>query len=103
MKSLAEIKSQLQAGKFEFTRHAFKRTIERNISEKEIREASSTLEVIEDYPEDKYTPSCLLLGFTLNNRVLHIQVSQMDSDTTKIITVYEPDANQWINYRKRSN
>ena len=71
--------------------------------EKEIREASSTLEVVEDYPKDKYTPSCLLLGFTLNNRVLHIQVSKMDSDTTKIITLYEPEANQWINYRRRKN
>ena len=103
MKSSAEIKTQLQAGKFEFTRHAFKRAIERNISEQEIREASSTLEVIEDYPEDKYTPSCLLLGFTLNNRVLHIQVSKMDSDTTRIITLYEPEANQWIDYKRRKN
>ncbi|WP_446383809.1 DUF4258 domain-containing protein [Coleofasciculus sp. E2-BRE-01] len=59
------MKSQLQAGKFEFTRHAFKRAIERNISEAEIREASVTMEVIEDYPDDKYSPSCLLLGFTL--------------------------------------
>ena len=103
MKSLAEITSQLQTGKFEFTRHAFKRAIERNISEREIREASLTLEVIEDYPEDKYTPSCLLLGFTLNNRVIHIQVSKMDSDTTKIITLYEPQVDRWINYRKRKN
>lgn len=103
MKSLAKIRSQLQAGKLEFTRHAFKRAIERNISEQEIKEASSTIEVIEDYPEDKYTPSCLLLGFTLNNRVLHLQVSKMDSDTTKIITLYEPEANQWIDYRRRKN
>jgi hypothetical protein len=33
MKSLPEIQRQLQAGSFEFTRHAFKRAIERNISE----------------------------------------------------------------------
>jgi Domain of unknown function (DUF4258) len=52
MKSLEEIKSQLQAGKFEFTRHALKRAIERNISEEEIKEMSLTTEVIEDYPDD---------------------------------------------------
>jgi len=72
MKSLQEIQNELQAGNFEFTRHAFKRAIERNISEAEIREASVTVEVIEDYPDDKYSPSCLILGFTQKNRALHI-------------------------------
>ncbi|MHC5722847.1 MAG: DUF4258 domain-containing protein [Nostoc sp.] len=43
MKSLQDIQNELQAGNFEFTRHAFKRAIERNISEAEIREASVTV------------------------------------------------------------
>ena len=101
MKSLLEIKRQLQAGDFEFTRHAFKRAIERNISEKEIREIGKNIEIIEDYPEDKYSPSSLLLGFTQINRALHIQVSRIDSDITKIITLYEPDKNEWIDYKSR--
>ena len=100
MKTLEEIKRQLQAGKFEFTRHAFKRAIERNISESEIKAASVTMEVIEDYPDDKYSPSCLLLGFTLANRALHLQVSRIKSDNVKIITLYEPDPMQWIDYRR---
>jgi Domain of unknown function (DUF4258) len=101
MKSLEEIRSQLQDGKFEFTRHAFKRMIERNISEAGIREVSVTMEVVEDYPDDKYSPSCLLLGFTLANRALHLQVSMVDSGNVKIITIYEPDLTQWIDYRRR--
>ncbi|MDG2991085.1 DUF4258 domain-containing protein [Candidatus Synechococcus calcipolaris G9] len=101
MKTLEEVKSQLQAGQFEFTRHAFKRAVERNISEAEIREASTKIEVIEDYPDDKYSPSCLLLGFTLANRALHLQVSRIESDNVKIITLYEPDSMQWMDYRRR--
>jgi Domain of unknown function (DUF4258) len=101
MKSLTEIRQQLQAGSFEFTRHAFKRAIERNISEQEIREIADNLEVIEDYPDDKYSPSSLLLGFTKGDRALHIQVSRMESDTTKIITLYEPDKSEWIDYKTR--
>ncbi|MBU6186569.1 MAG: DUF4258 domain-containing protein [Cyanobacteria bacterium REEB444] len=101
MKTLEEIKRQLKAGKFEFTRHAFKRAIERNISELEIKAASVTMEVIEDYPDDKYSPSCLLLGFTLANRALHLQVSRIESENVKIITLYEPDPMQWIDYRRR--
>lgn len=53
MKSLSDVQQQLRNGTFEFTRHAFKRAIERNISEQEIREVGDNLEVIEDYPDDK--------------------------------------------------
>ena len=101
MKSLLEIQQQLQSGSFEFTRHAFKRAIERNISEKEIREIGENVEIIEDYPDDKYSPSSLLLGFTQGDRALHMQTSRMESDTVKIITLYEPDDREWIDYRSR--
>lgn len=37
MKILQEIKRQLSQGEFEFSRHAFKRAVERNISEAEIK------------------------------------------------------------------
>jgi len=101
MKSLLEIQQQLQSGSFEFTRHAFKRAIERNISEKGIREIGENVEIVEDYLDDKYSPSSLLLGFTQGDRALHIQVSRMESNTIKIITLYEPDDREWIDYRSR--
>ena len=101
MKSLLEIQQQLQSGSFEFTRHAFKRAIERNISEKEIREIGENVEIIKDYPDDKYSPSSLLLGFTQGDRALHMQTSRMESNTVKIITLYEPDDREWIDYRSR--
>ena len=97
MKTLVEIRQQLQAGEFEFTRHAFKRSIERNISDLEIIESGANVIIIEDYPTDKYSPSCLLLGITTANRVLHLQVSRMESDLLKIITLYEPNDDEWIN------
>jgi hypothetical protein len=101
MKTLEDVRRQLYLGKFEFSQHAFKRAVERNISEREIRETGGNAIVIEDYPEDKYSPSCLLLGFTSAGRPLHLQVSLMDSEVTKIITIYEPDGGQWINYYQR--
>ena len=91
MKTITKIKNQIQAGSFEFNRHAFRRIIERNISEDEIKQIGENLEMIEDYPDDKYSPSCLLLGFTRLGRPLHIQVSRIDSEITKIITIYEPN------------
>ena len=101
MKTLAEIQRQLAAGEFEFSRHAFRRAVERNISEQEIYAAGAQAELIEDYPDDKYSPSGLLLGFTTAGRPLHFQVSYADTEITKIITIYEPDPAEWVNYRKR--
>ncbi len=101
MKTLSEIRRHLAAGEFDFSRHAFRRVVERNISEQEIRDAGAQAEVIEDYPQDKYSPSALLLGFTMAGRPLHFQVSFAELDLTKIITIYEPDPKEWIENRKR--
>jgi hypothetical protein len=101
MKTLLQVQRQLAAGEFEFSRHAFRRVIERNIGEQEIREAGAEAEVIEDYPDDKYSPSALLLGFTTAGRPLHFQVSYRETDVVKIVTIYEPDQNEWIENRKR--
>lgn len=57
--------------------------------------------IIEEYPEDKYSPSCLLLGYTQTGRPIHIQVSLTDTDFVKIITLYEPDTEEWVNYSQR--
>jgi hypothetical protein len=87
MKSLETIRRQLSEGEFEFSRHAFRRAVERSISELEIRQAGACAEIIEDYPDDKYSPSCLLLGFTTEGRPIHLQVSNIDSELVKIITL----------------
>ena len=101
MRTLGQIRQQLAAGEFEFSRHALRRVVERNISAAEIQEAGSAAEVIEDYPDDKYSPSALLLGFTAGGRPLHFHVSYSETEKTKIITLYEPDTSEWKDFRKR--
>ena len=101
MKTIDEIRRQLSDGEFEFTRHALKRAVERNISEEMIRQTGRTAQVIEEYPDDKYAPSCLLLGFFLEERPLHLQVSYADTPLVKIITLYEPDEHEWYDYTRR--
>jgi hypothetical protein len=101
MKTLEQVRSQLVAGEFEFSRHALKRTVERNIGDQEIKQAGQQATRIEDYPNDKYSPSCLLLGFTQTGRPLHIQVSLAETERVTIITLYEPDPRAWINYSQR--
>ena len=101
MKTLVQIRLQLRQGQFEFSRHAFRRAIERDISDQEIIQTGTNVTIIEDYPEDKYAPSCLLLGFTDAGRPLHIQVSFIESDLVRIITLYEPEEADWIDFSER--
>ena len=101
MKTLEQVRDQLSAGEYEFSRHAVKRVVERNISDREIRQAGIQANIIENYPEDKYSPSCLLLGFTQTGRPLHIQVSLAETELVKIITIYEPNPSEWINHSRR--
>ncbi|MBC7817642.1 MAG: DUF4258 domain-containing protein [Planctomycetaceae bacterium] len=58
-------------------------------------------EVIEDYPNDKYGPSCLVLGFTTAGRPIHIQCSHPSRPMIKIITVYQPDPDEWDDFKHR--
>lgn len=67
----------------------------------EIQEAIGKATVIEDYPDDKYGPSCLLFGQTSAGRPLHIQCSYPSRDLVKVITVYEPDPDRWVDFRIR--
>jgi hypothetical protein len=101
MKAIERIRIQLATGRYTLTRHALRRAVERNISERDIRESGSLADIIEEYPEDKYSPSCLLLGFTDLGRPLHLHVSRADVDMVKIITLYEPQESEWLDYTTR--
>jgi len=98
---IEDIQRKLVAGQFEFSLHGLKRIVERNISENEIRRAGQSAEMIEDYPDDKYSPSCLVLGFTEDNRPLHLQVCYSSADMLKIVTIYEPTEEDWMDFRIR--
>ncbi len=101
MSVIEDLRSKFDSDYFEFTKHAVDQTILQEISVCEIRDAVGKSKIIEDYPDDKYHPSCLLLGFTKSNRPLHIPFSYPTRDLAKIVTVYEPDPARWIDYKIR--
>src|SRR5215208_1465029 len=101
MTLIFDIRSKIAAGRFEFSKHAADQTLLRQIRVQEIREAVLNGQVIEDYPDDKYGPSCLILGFTEARRPLHNQCSYPSRPLIKIVTLYEPDPNWWIDFKIR--
>ncbi len=98
---IEEIRQKFAAGQFEYSKHAADQSILRRITLQELREATAHAEIIEDYPNDKYRPSCLILGFTTNNRALHIQCTYPSRPLIKIVTIYEPNPDEWIDWKVR--
>ena len=72
---------------------------ERNISTDDLIAIISTGEIIEDYPKDEPCPSVLMIG--LINAVAYHTVIAICPDHIRVITVYIPEEDKWIEYRKR--
>lgn len=98
---IGRIRAKIAPNRFEFSEHAVDQSIIRHVAVEEIRQAILGGEIIEDYPDDKYGPSCLILGFTQAGRPLHIQCSYPSRPLLKIITLYEPDSDLWTDFRIR--
>lgn len=99
---LEDIRVKILERQYEFSKHAVDQSIIREISVAEIEEAMARkVEMVEDYPNDKYGPSCLVLCFTQSGRPLHIQCSYPGRPLIKIITLYEPEPDRWSNFRFR--
>jgi hypothetical protein len=95
---LEEIRHAFRTGRYDISRHATARMLRRAIRTDEIEQAMAVAEIIEEYADDKYGPSLLLLGFTHDGRPLHVQLAW---PRTRIVTVYEPDPQEWSDWRLR--
>jgi Domain of unknown function (DUF4258) len=73
--------------------HALQRMVERDIREEDAAQVVRAGRTIEDYPDDKPYPSRLILGW-IGSRPIHVVAAASEHEII-IITVYEPDPNQW--------
>lgn len=96
-----EIRGKIGQERFEFSEHAVNQSIIRHVTVSELRQAIDNGQIIEDYPDDKYGPSCLVFGRTRSGRPLHIQCSYPSRPVVKIITLYEPSPELWIDCKVR--
>ncbi len=101
MSLISEMQAKVAADAFEYSKHAVDQSIIRRISVQELRETIAAGEVIEEYPDDKYGPSCLIYGRTARGRPVHVQCSYPSRPLVKVITLYEPDPERWIDFKTR--
>jgi hypothetical protein len=96
---LQTIVNTIQTGQMRFTAHAQTQMAIRCITSTETIESltNHSSEIIENYPDDKYSPSCLMYDVTQSGRILHVQ----SNHDAVIITSYDPDPKKWIDLKKR--
>jgi len=95
------IKKQVKSGNYRYTIHGFERCVEREISPNETEGVILSGEIIENYTDDKYGPTCLIHGKTEKGRILHVHCS---IEPVWIITGYDPTLNpeEWeADYKRR--
>ena len=101
MVRIGNIRKKIETGLFEFSKHAVDQSIIRRISVQDVCDVINSGTIIEDYPDDKYGPSCLIYGITADRRPIHIQCSYPSRPIVKIITLYEPNPTRWVDFIKR--
>ena len=83
------------------TLHAAKRLEQRGIFLKDVISCIMNGEIIEQYPDDYPFPSCLIFGYSVDNKIIHVVMSD-EGTGSRIITAYFPDPEKWeSDYRTR--
>ena len=75
MENIKPVQDKIKSGDYRFSAHALQNMIKRSIDRYEVEEAILRGEIIEEYPDDKYSPSCLIYGKTEEEIDLHVQIS----------------------------
>lgn len=92
---LRGIRAGIQAGEFRITQHAQQEMVEENITLAELVEAIATGTILEDYPQHRRGPCCLLSGETARRSPLHV-VCTTELPVVIAITAYEPRPPKWV-------
>ena len=83
---IGKIREACTLRKIKWSVHVAARMAERDIKGNAV--------IIEYYTNDYPYPSCLIFGFTLRNRVIHV-VLGYDGDNVYIVTAYYPNTDKF--------
>ncbi|HII80102.1 MAG TPA: DUF4258 domain-containing protein [Methanosarcina sp.] len=92
----SKLKELLSEDAFIISNHARRRMFQRNISTEDIVEVIIQGQIIEDYPDDEPCPSALLFAYC-EDKPCHVVVAECE-DHIRIITVYVPENDKWIDH-----
>ncbi len=97
-----DIIEAIRTNRIRITDHADEEAHADNLTFEEIFFSVIQGEIIEDYPNDRPYPSCLIFGQNFSGEPIHsVWAYNEENKWTVLITVYRPDPNRWINWRER--
>jgi uncharacterized DUF497 family protein len=93
--SIEKIRQLMNHAKIKWSTHCLERMQERDISIADVEKCILSGEIIEDYPHDFPHPSCLIFGYTVSGRILHVVIGT-DESALYVITTYYPDTTKFM-------
>ncbi len=97
MINIEDIKESIKVGKIRITEHADDEAQADDLIFEEIFTSVSKGEIIEQYPDDKPYPSCLIFGKNLKDKPIHsVWAYNIKTKASVLVTVYRPDPKLWI-------
>ena len=91
---ITKLQKLCETGTIKWTAHVVARLQERGIKPSDIQSCIAAGHIIEQYPNDYPYPSCLVLGATVDGKVLHTVVG-VGVGYLWLITAYYPDPLKW--------
>lgn len=85
---IEEVKSLCRQSKIKWSSHASARMQQRGISQDDVKNCIMKGEIIEQYPDYWLNPACLIFGYSVNNKIIHIVVGL--DNYIHIVTAYFP-------------
>ena len=99
---ISDIIEAIRERRIRISDHADVEAHEDRLSYEEVYYSVLQGEIIEDYPNDTPYPSALIYGQTVIGDPVHsVWAFNPDNRWAVLITVYRPDPDQWIDWRKR--
>ena len=99
---IADILDAVRNGRIRITDHADVEALADHLLFDEIVYSVIHGEIIEDYPDDRPYPSCLIYGDTPTDEPVHtVWAYNRETRAAALITTYRPDPARWVNWRTR--
>lgn len=99
---IESILEAINSNKLRVTDHADEEMFADKLILKDVLQSVGIGEIIEDYPNDKPFPSCLVYGKNELNQPIHsVWGFNPKNSWAVLITVYRPNPKKWIDWKKR--
>jgi hypothetical protein len=97
---LTRIRNQIAEDAVLLTQHAQQEMVVEEVGLAEVYQALESGAVLENYPDHRRGACCLVGGYTLAGRALHVVCTTARAELI-VITVYEPKPPKWMSPTKR--